>query len=250
MKVLLRVRAIFVAFAWAAMLGTALAQTPEEVVRWIAEGPATAKPGALLQIGLKAVIQEEWHVYSISQMPGGPTRTVISVPDHQPFERDGSLKAPLPHTAFDPNFNIDTETYEGTVQLKLPVRVAKSVPAGAQKIAVDILFQTCNDTTCLPPHTTHLFVPVKIEAAAAAGVTAAPSIATPAAPAVPVAPATVTTASPAANGAAPPSAPISGPTAQVLSQHSLGSFIWLAMVMGALSLLTPCVFPMIPITVS
>ena len=32
--------------------------------------------------------------------------------------------------------------------------------------------------------------------------------------------------------------------------QSLGSFVWLAGVMGALSLLTPCVFPMIPITVS
>ncbi|HYL15115.1 MAG TPA: cytochrome c biogenesis protein CcdA [Terriglobales bacterium] len=30
----------------------------------------------------------------------------------------------------------------------------------------------------------------------------------------------------------------------------LGSFLWLAMAMGALSLLTPCVFPMVPITVS
>jgi thiol:disulfide interchange protein len=30
----------------------------------------------------------------------------------------------------------------------------------------------------------------------------------------------------------------------------LGSFLWFAMAMGALSLLTPCVFPMVPITVS
>src|SRR6185295_772043 len=29
-----------------------------------------------------------------------------------------------------------------------------------------------------------------------------------------------------------------------------GGFIWLAITMGALSLLTPCVFPMVPITVS
>lgn len=34
------------------------------------------------------------------------------------------------------------------------------------------------------------------------------------------------------------------------STQSLRSFLWLAMAMGALSLLTPCVFPMIPITVS
>ena len=34
------------------------------------------------------------------------------------------------------------------------------------------------------------------------------------------------------------------------TNQSLWSFIWLAMTVGALSLLTPCVFPMIPITVS
>jgi thiol:disulfide interchange protein DsbD len=33
-------------------------------------------------------------------------------------------------------------------------------------------------------------------------------------------------------------------------QNSITSFLWLAMTMGALSLLTPCVFPMVPITVS
>ncbi len=42
----------------------------------------------------------------------------------------------------------------------------------------------------------------------------------------------------------------SSPNASHLQDQSLGSFVWLAAVMGALSLLTPCVFPMIPITVS
>jgi thiol:disulfide interchange protein len=40
------------------------------------------------------------------------------------------------------------------------------------------------------------------------------------------------------------------PGAQPAPGESLGSFVWLAMGMGALSLLTPCVFPMVPITVS
>ncbi len=35
-----------------------------------------------------------------------------------------------------------------------------------------------------------------------------------------------------------------------MAGQSLASFLWLAMAMGALSLLTPCVFPMVPITVS
>jgi thiol:disulfide interchange protein len=40
------------------------------------------------------------------------------------------------------------------------------------------------------------------------------------------------------------------PAANGVQTESLLAFIWLAMGMGALSLLTPCVFPMIPITVS
>jgi thiol:disulfide interchange protein len=39
-------------------------------------------------------------------------------------------------------------------------------------------------------------------------------------------------------------------SASGIAAHSLHEFLWLAMGMGALSLLTPCVFPMIPITVS
>jgi len=166
------IRRIFIALFVAMLAGSASAQTAEGIVHWSAQGPATAKAGSQMAVILKAVIQDGWHVYSISQMPGGPTRSVISVPPNQPFERDGSLTAPLPHTGFDPNFNLETETYEGTVQFKLPIRVAKTAPAGAKKIAIDVLFQTCNDTTCLPPHTTHLVVPIRIAAASSGGATA------------------------------------------------------------------------------
>jgi thiol:disulfide interchange protein DsbD len=232
------------------------AQTPEEVVRWNAHGPATAKAGARLQIDLQGVIQDEWHVYSISQMPGGPTRTVISLSEGQPFERDGSLTAPMPHTAFDPNFNIDTETYEGTVKFKVPVKVAKGAIAGGHKIAIDVLYQTCNDTTCLPPHTTHLLVPISIERespAVASPVTSSPNSgvasASSAATNIPTvaSPSQAAADNPAVSRATVSTAPAA---TQSVPARAMGSFIWLAMGMGALSLLTPCVFPMIPITVS
>ncbi len=69
----------------------------------------------------------------------------------------------MPSTAFDPNFNMETETYEGTVKFKIPVRVAEDAAVGSQKIAIDVLYQTFDDTTCLLPHVTHLFVPINIE---------------------------------------------------------------------------------------
>ena len=44
--------------------------------------------------------------------------------------------------------------------------------------------------------------------------------------------------------------PAASPGAPGANSQSFPLFLWLAAVMGALSLLTPCVFPMIPITVS
>lgn len=46
-----------------------------------------------------------------------------------------------------------------------------------------------------------------------------------------------------------PAAPFA-PAVPAQTAGSFWSFLWLAMTMGALSLLTPCVFPMIPVTVS
>ena len=48
----------------------------------------------------------------------------------------------------------------------------------------------------------------------------------------------------------PASSAAAGQTGGVDRGGSLWAFVWLAMTMGALSLLTPCVFPMVPITVS
>ena len=143
------------------------AQTAGEAVQWSTHAPASTRPGSLVTVTLQARIPSEWHIYSVSQPPGGPSRTVISLPDKQPFKQDGSLEPPPPHKGFDPNFNIDTETYVGGVQFKLPVRVAAAAPKGAQKIAIDVKFQACNETMCLPPKTLHLQAATQVTSAPA-----------------------------------------------------------------------------------
>ncbi|MFZ0799574.1 MAG: cytochrome c biogenesis protein CcdA, partial [Terriglobales bacterium] len=188
-----------------------------------------------------------------------PTRTVISFSGKQPFRQEGALTAPMPNTAFDPNFNMETETYEGTVKFKIPVRVAEDAAIGSQRIAIDVLYQTCNDTTCLPPHATHLFIPINIEQQSIAKPTALSST-TPNSGIPPSKTANtelldkaVPSQAPANNQHPARSRATDGKeptTPESVPSRALGSFIWLAMGMGALSLLTPCVFPMIPITVS
>ena len=184
-------------------------------------------------------------MYSITQPSGGPTTTVITVPRTQPFRLDGQISGPPPRIAYDANFEMNTETYEEGAEFVVPVAVTASTSAGDQKLTVDVRFQVCNDTTCMPATTEHLTVPVRVDAIKATSATGAKLIAQtgPVLPAhQPVAP--THRASLENKVASMPAATSSAP------KQSITTFLWLAVVMGGLSILTPCVFPMIPMTVS
>ena len=71
-----------------------------------------------------------------------------------------------------------------------------------------------------------------------------------ASPLLPSATTLVAETAPASNVAGPAGVVPEGSAGTADSAQSLWGFLWLAMTMGALSLLTPCVFPMIPVTVS
>ena len=74
---------------------------------------------------------------------------MITVPKGQRFSSAGPAAGPLPHVAFDPNFNFDTEYYEGKPTFKVPVLL--SAASGAATLRVVVLYQTCNQRLCLPP---------------------------------------------------------------------------------------------------
>ena len=52
---------------------------------------------------------------------------------------------PPPKRAFDPNFNSDTETYEGEVTFLLELELEKNAAAGPAQLTVNARYQTCND---------------------------------------------------------------------------------------------------------
>ena len=195
----------------------AVGQRPEEVVKWSGH---LAKSADHTEAVVTGKISPGWHVYSITQPPGGPNAASVSVPPGQAFHIQGPITGTQPRSAFDPNFQMKTEFYEGSVTLNVPL--AAESAANAQNVRISVRFQTCNDRLCLPPKTVRLDLPV----------TGSEVNAT-------VPPSRFSTALKETKAA---------PSAK--NQQSLGAFIWLALGMGALSLLTPCVFPMIPITVS
>jgi thiol:disulfide interchange protein DsbD len=243
----------FIALILVALAAAAWAQG--EPVEWSAKAPAkVVRAGEKFELTLTANISDGWHIYSFTQPTGGPATSQTTVPPNQPFQQVGAVSGPAPHKIFDPNFEMETESYEGTVAFKLPVVAGLKVSTAIKAVAVDVKFQACSETTCLPPRTVHLSAPVKI-AAAGANRTASSEVGAETTP-----PPSTSSQQPA--GQLPVAMtveavitePVKATAAPALTAgvqgQSLGSFIWLAAIMGALSLLTPCVFPMIPITVS
>jgi DsbC/DsbD-like thiol-disulfide interchange protein len=123
--------------------------------------------GAVVSIHLTARINDGWHLYSISQGPGGPTRTVINVAPDQPFTLADTVTGPAVIKRFDPNFGMSVETYDREATFTVPVRVSADARPGTATVNITARFQSCNATLCMPPHTDHLAVPISIATAAA-----------------------------------------------------------------------------------
>ncbi len=209
------------------------AQNP---VSWSLESDAKGKvlkQNETFKAKLKAAIEGNWHLYAVEQPDGGPFPTLIKIAEHLPFQIDGKTTSPAPITKFDPNFKIDTKFFAKTAEFNLPLKATSD--AKADDLAVNVKYQVCDDTVCLPPRT------VKVTFAGFEDVKKSALVTTPT---------ENSNQQPTVNNQPEhqipnPKSPIQNP-----SDLPLSSFIWLAITLGALSLLTPCVFPMIPITVS
>ncbi len=208
-------------------------------IAWtLSDVPAKVDAGAPFTVKLSARIPPGWHIYSTTQPPGGPLPTVVTVKGDTTFAVSGPLQFPAPDVAMDSAFNIYTETYVDSVTIATPLTAHAG---GKRTLTLDVHYQACTQVECLPPISDRLSQRVQVEGAVAPAA-AAPGVAPPAPPTgAATAPPTTGRATTAATG---------GPVGTGATTGSLALFLWLAAVMGALSLLTPCVFPMIPITVS
>ncbi len=252
------------------------AQIPSPVNLSAKLDPNPVKPGQSAKAIVTAKIDAGWHLYSLTQPAGGPRPTKVTIDESGPFKADGKATQPKPKVAADPNFSLEgqppflTETFDGEVKFTLPIKVAADAPVGAQKLIVKFYFQVCDDHQCLPPRTKPLEVETMI-VAANAQLTPTPQVSPSASPTRQASPtptssttptpetsptATPETAAGGTTAGGKPPAPPSGTSAgdedmaKSLKNRGLFGFIGFALLQGLLALLTPCVFPMIPITVS
>jgi thiol:disulfide interchange protein DsbD len=259
-------------FVLLVLVFAAAAQIPNPVNLSAKLDPNPVKAGQSAKVTVTAKIDAGWHLYSLTQPSGGPRPTKLTIDETGPFKADGKATQPKPKVAADPNFTLPgqppfmTETFDGEVNFTLPIKVAADAPVGGQKLIVKFYFQVCDDHQCLPPRTKPLEVETMI-VAANAKLTPTPQVSPSASPTQQASPSPTSSptqeasSSPMAtpNGAGgvitnppqqPPPSAGDEDSAQSLKNRGLFGFIGFALLQGLLALLTPCVFPMIPITVS
>lgn len=177
-----------------------------------------------------ATIEEGWHVYSNKNPETSPVySTDIAFEDTSIYSLDGKIKEPEPIEEFDPNFDEVLKYHEHKATFKQRIIIHTSEDFQAQG---ELVFMACNDRMCLPPE----FIDVVWDLKGAKNPADAEKLdidygEVPAS--------TDEEGSAAAEGDSDPQA-----------SRSLIAIFILSFLGGLAALLTPCVFPMIPLTVS
>lgn len=211
--------------------------------------------GAEYELRFEAAIPSGFHMYDMGPYEGGPNPTVITLSPEAGVELVGSVEQRTkPHRYFDQMFGMEIGTFSGKALFTQRVRLT----AAQAKVRAAIEWMICDDKSCMPPSDTELTLVVGAAAAqgGAAEATTAPaggeSVATPAAATERVSDTAATSGSVAAaeTSTTAGTAAEAAPAKDAAGSGSLWSLIIEAILWGFAALLTPCVFPMVPMTVS
>ena len=202
-------------------------------VQWsLALEPAQAAPGGRVTARLTAAVEDGWHLYSSTTPQGKPIALNLQISD-SPAVASWKAHQPEPTVQFDPNFQMDSEWYEHSAEFLVAIDLADGI-AGEQRIEAAVRYAACDDRRCLPPK----------RKSAAAVLTVAPG-ATGRAAAVPENYRPMKLFAAASSAAEPAASSV--PVAGVGEEQGLFGFALVALSFGLLAVLTPCVFPLIPI---
>jgi len=164
----------------------------------------------------KASIEDKWHLYSQNVPEDGPIPTSFIFETGEAFNLVGNVIEEEGHTVNDPVFNMVIKYFENTATFKQRIELKTK---NALKITGEVEFMVCDDANCLPP----TFVDLEFNIAGEKGAVAISDkeeVVTPI------------------------------KKKDTSKNKSLLTIFIIAFFSGFAALLTPCVFPMIPMTVS
>lgn len=203
-----------------------------------------------------ATVDAGWHVYGTQLPAGGPEPTSVQWNNQGVKLVGGLTPSKAAHKQHDETFDMDLSWWTGSVTLSQKF----TVTAKEYKIEGSIRYMACDDENCTPPKSesfsfkgTAAQAPVaETVQAPTANATSADTAATLAQPVAAVGTVDSAVASPTHDQLWAPVTAIEGDNADVedIADRSLWYIFWACFLGGLLALLTPCVWPMIPMTVS
>ena len=171
---------------------------------------------------VQATVEEGWHLYSQNVPEDGPIPTTFSFEKSEDYELVGSTSEEEGHTIFDVVFEMEIKYFENNATFKQRIKTSAE---NAVKIAGEVEFMVCDDTSCLPP----TFVDLNFQIQGNK---------------------TINTVGSTTNETKEVEKIAGTKKRDSSSNKSLLTIFIIAFFSGFAALLTPCVFPMIPMTVS
>ncbi|MEH6763496.1 MAG: cytochrome c biogenesis protein CcdA [Aequorivita antarctica] len=203
----------------------------------------------------KATIEDKWHLYSQVVPDNGPLPTNLTFEENSAYKLVGKAKESKGHTVHDPVFDMVITFFENTATFTQRIKLTGDK---GTTVKGEVEFMVCDDTRCLPPSYVDLVfkipAPEKSEETIVVSENTNNSETTEAITANVENTAAVDTVK----------TEVVKDTVKASSENSLSAVeqnqkqdekgLWtiffLAFLSGFAALLTPCVFPMIPMTVS
>jgi thiol:disulfide interchange protein DsbD len=207
-----------------------------EYARWSAAAvPSQVKPGGHFELKVSVQIDDGWKMYALdSPSPSYGVRFEFGeVPAG--FRVAGAIKQSEPREVVDPFFNATVRYFSREAGFSVPIAVESFADLGKHTLGGSARFQICNDRLCLPPTPVSFTGDVVLSESppeftgGAAGIELG-----------------------SASEDFPAAGDVSAEVTDLDAARSSGfvGFLILAIGAGLAALLTPCVFPMIPLTVS
>jgi thiol:disulfide interchange protein len=184
----------------------------------------------------KALIDDGWHVYSQFINEGGPIPTSFTLKKTKDFDLLGKIsETPKASSAYDNNFGMQISWHEGQVIFKQKIKLNTS----ETKITGLLEYMVCNNKQCLPPEEVEFAITVKSKNSAPISTTAEN--------------ASVSKID-STQEDTPSSKVIAKVTPTKIDREIISPSLWAiflaGFIGGLLALIMPCIFPMLPLTVS
>jgi len=193
-----------------------------------------------------ATIEAKWHLYSQNVPADGPIPTSFSFKKSADFKVVGKTSEEKGISSFDPVFEMEIKYFENKATFKQRIKVLSEK---SFKIAGTVEFMVCDDASCLPPSEIDLTFLIPANKANASIGNSNEDKEVPEVTAVETNDNAVISPTPIEKNNADVAVKAAKNSNKTSNKSLLTIFI-IAFFSGFAALLTPCVFPMIPMTVS